>query len=140
LTNKIKINSWLRTGDLGYFDKNGFLYIKDRLDNMTIVSGENIYPSEIENHLYGLKQIKIGVVSSVTDDITQNKLIFIYEAKKKIKYEYFYNFFKSKISKFKIPKQIYHVNELGLKEIPKAPNKKILRSKLKKYLEETLNT
>lgn len=140
LTNKIKINSWLKTGDLGYFDKKGFLYIKDRLDNMIIVSGENIYPSEIENHLSGLKEIKIGIVSSVTDNISQNKLIFIYEAKKKLKYEHFYNFFKSKISKFKIPKQIYHVNELGLKEIPKAPNKKILRSKLKKYLEETLVT
>ena len=38
--------------EIGLFDKNGNLHIKDRVDNMIIVSGENIYQSEIENHIY----------------------------------------------------------------------------------------
>ena len=48
-------NGWFCTGDLGYFDKNNNIYIEDRLDNMIIVSGENIYPSEIEKFLPNLK-------------------------------------------------------------------------------------
>lgn len=136
---KIKIkNGWLKTGDIGYFDKKGFLFIKDRIDNMIIVSGENIYPSEIENHISDINEIKIGMLSSITDKITQNKLIFIYESDKKIKYEDFYNFFKERVSKFKIPKKIFRVDEIGLKEIPKAPNKKLLRAKMNRYLKEVL--
>ena len=48
-------NGWFCTGDLGYFDKHNNIYIEDRLDNMLIVSGENIYPSEIEKILPQLK-------------------------------------------------------------------------------------
>ena len=50
---------------------------------MIIVSGENIYPSEIEKYTNNLKDIKLGILSSIPDKITQNKLIFIYESKKK---------------------------------------------------------
>ena len=139
LTNSKIKNGWLHTGDIGFFDKNGFLNIKDRIDNMIIVSGENIYPSEIENYTSDLPRIKIGVLSYIPDKITQNKLIFIYESDSKIKYNHFYSFYKLRVSKFKIPKLIFRVDELGLKEIPKAPNKKILRSQLKKYLEKFLS-
>ena len=48
---------------------------------MIIVSGENIYPSEIEKYTNNLKDIKLGILSSIPDEITQNKLIFIYESK-----------------------------------------------------------
>ena len=46
---------------------------------MIIVSGENIYPSEIENHIYKFKGISLGVVSSIPDKLTQNKMIFFQE-------------------------------------------------------------
>jgi acyl-CoA synthetase (AMP-forming)/AMP-acid ligase II len=137
---KINKKGWFSTGDTGYFDKDGYLYIKDRIDNMINVSGENIYPSEIENHIFDLKEVKTGILTSLPDPITQNKLIFIYESDTIIDYTKFYNFFKLRISKFKIPKKIYHVSEVGLREIPKAPNKKILRSKIKKYLENISGT
>ena len=123
-------NGWFKTGDLGYFDKNKYLFIKDRIDNMIIVSGENIYPLDIETHLYKFRDIKLGIISSIPDKITQNKLVMIYESKKIVSYDKFYNFLKTKISKFKIPKIIINVKELGISEIPKAPNKKILRKKI----------
>ena len=97
---------------------------------MIIVSGENIYPLDIETHLFKFKDIKLGIISSVPDKITQNKLVMIYESKKIVSYDKFYKFLKTKISKFKIPKIIINVKELGISEIPKAPNKKILRKKI----------
>ena len=138
LTNLKKSNKWFKTGDLGYINKSNYLFIKDRVDNMIIVSGENIYPSEIEKYTNNLKNIKLGILSSIPDRITQNKLIFVYESKKKIEYEKFYNFLKKKISKNKIPKKVINIRELGKKEIPKAPNKKILRKNIRILLEEKL--
>ena len=102
---------------------------------MINVSGENIYPSEIENHIYNFKDIKIGIASFIKDKITQNKIIFLYESNKKISYKKFYQFLKSRIARHKIPKQIIHVIEIGIKEIPKAPNKKLLRKKVNIILE-----
>ena len=130
-TEKVKKNKWLHTGDLGYFDKKGFLFIKDRIDNMIVVSGENIYPSEIENVIYEFKKIRLGIVTSVSDKITQNKLILIYESKFKIDKLEIAKFLSKKLTKYKIPKIILSCSDIGIREIPKAANKKILRKKIK---------
>ena len=122
---------WFLTGDLGYFDKRGFLYIKDRIDNMIIVSGENIYPSEIENIIYEFKKIKLGIVTSIPDKITQNRLVLVYESKHNINKDDIVNFLSRKLTKYKIPKEILSCDEVGIKEIPKSANKKILRHKIK---------
>jgi len=87
-------------------------------------------PSEIENHIYQFKDIKLGIISSVPNELTQNKLILVYESEKDIKYEKFQEFMKKKITRFKIPKEIINVKKIGLQQIPKAANKKILRKKL----------
>lgn len=127
-------NKWFKTGDLGYLDKNNFLFINDRIDNMIIVSGENIYPNDVEKHLDKFEDIQIGILASIPDEITQNRLILIYESKKKIDIGKFQKIMQNYVSSFKIPKYIYNCREIGLREIPKAPNKKILRGKLKNYI------
>ena len=48
-TARAKRNGWLHTGDAGYFDEEGFLYIVDRLKDMIITGGENVYSAEVEN-------------------------------------------------------------------------------------------
>jgi acyl-CoA synthetase (AMP-forming)/AMP-acid ligase II len=49
----IDTGGWLRTGDAGYVDSEGYLYLQDRVKDMIISGGENIYPAEVENALFG---------------------------------------------------------------------------------------
>src|SRR5699024_9116855 len=55
-TKKSIQNGWLATGDLGYTDESGFLYVVDRRSDLIISGGENIYPSEIESVLSEMNQ------------------------------------------------------------------------------------
>ncbi len=60
-------NGWFHSGDVGYFDADGYLYIHDRLKDMIVSGGENVYPAEVENGLFGYPGIAdvavIGVPS-----------------------------------------------------------------------------
>jgi long-chain acyl-CoA synthetase len=51
-TESTLVNGWLRTGDLGYIDDEGFLYIEDRLKDMILRAGENVYSAEVESAIY----------------------------------------------------------------------------------------
>ena len=59
----ITADGWLRTGDVGYFDADGYLYIHDRVKDMIISGGENIYPAEVENVL--AKHPSVGDVAVI---------------------------------------------------------------------------
>jgi fatty-acyl-CoA synthase len=62
------VDGWLRTGDIGSKDDNGFIFIEDRLKDMYISGGENVYPAEIENVLYQLNGIREVAVIGVADE------------------------------------------------------------------------
>jgi fatty-acyl-CoA synthase len=59
---------WLHSGDMGRMDADGFIYIEDRIKDMYISGGENIYPSEVESVLFQLKQIQEVAVVGVPDE------------------------------------------------------------------------
>ena len=61
-------DGWIRTGDIGYFDDDGFLFLVDRSKDMIISGGENIFPTEIEEALYGHEAVNECAVFGVPDD------------------------------------------------------------------------
>ena len=63
----IDAEGWLRTGDAGYFDAEGYLYLHDRIKDMVVSGGENIYPAEVENVLLSHPAIVDAAVIGVPD-------------------------------------------------------------------------
>ena len=63
----IDAEGWLRTGDAGYFDTDGYLYLHDRIKDMVVSGGENIYPAEVENVLLSHPAIVDAAVIGVPD-------------------------------------------------------------------------
>ena len=59
---------WFRSGDLGYLDDDGFLFVVDRLKDMIISGGENIYPAEVEQAILALEQVASAAVIGVPDE------------------------------------------------------------------------
>jgi long-chain acyl-CoA synthetase len=64
----IDADGWLRTGDAGYFDAQGFLYLHDRMKDMIVSGGENIYPAEVENVLLSHASVADAAVIGVPDE------------------------------------------------------------------------
>jgi acyl-CoA synthetase (AMP-forming)/AMP-acid ligase II len=62
------VDGWVRTGDIGRFDENGFLYVLDRLDDMIISGGFNIYPTELENVIANHPAVTETAVFGVPDE------------------------------------------------------------------------
>jgi long-chain acyl-CoA synthetase len=64
----VDADGWLRTGDAGYFDAEGYLYLHDRIKDMVVSGGENIYPAEVENVLLSHPAIVDAAVIGVPDE------------------------------------------------------------------------
>jgi long-chain acyl-CoA synthetase len=64
----IDADGWLRTGDAGYFDAEGYLYLHDRIKDMVVSGGENVYPAEVENVLLAHPAIADAAVIGVPDE------------------------------------------------------------------------
>jgi len=141
ITNKTLKDGWLATGDLGYHDENGFIFIKDRVDNMILVGGENVYAADVENIIPKLKGMKEAVLSSIPDSILGNKLVLVYkqETNTNVDIDVWKKTFAENLSSFKIPKRFINIKELGREDIPKAPNGKMLRKNVKDLIKFKLS-
>lgn len=64
----IDAEGWFKSGDAGYFDAEGFLYIHDRVKDMIVSGGENVYPAEVENALFSHPDVADAAVIGVPDD------------------------------------------------------------------------
>ena len=122
-------DGWFRSADIGRFDPDGYLYIVDRLKDMIITGGENVYPKEVEDVLYARPEVEECAIIGLPDPEWGEKITAFIVARpgEKIDPEALKAFLKSRISAFKIPKEFWAVSEL-----PKSPAGKILKRQLRK--------
>jgi long-chain acyl-CoA synthetase len=128
-------NGWLRSGDVGHLDGDGYLYIVDRIKDMIITGGENVYPREVEEVLYTRQEIEGCAVAGLPDREWGERVtaFIMLRPGQKIVPEELKAFLKSRLSSFKVPKEYIVVNDL-----PKSAAGKVLKRELKKqYLERS---
>jgi len=123
--------SWFKTGDLGYLDEEGFLYVVDRRNDLIISGGENIYPSEIENAITELTDVKeVGVTAKADDKWGKVAVAFIAKDKQSVlDEEEIQTYVRKRLASYKVPKQVYFVDQL-----PRNASNKIMRHKLREWL------
>jgi acyl-CoA synthetase (AMP-forming)/AMP-acid ligase II len=131
----------MQTGDLGYFDENGNLFVVDRLDSMLIVGGENVYPAEIEK-LCTLLPCAIQVVlAGVEHPIWGKELILVYKAEGEDvpPLRTWHRILSEHVVAFKLPKRYVAIQALGLSEFPRKENGKLDRQEIAALLQRMLS-
>ncbi|WP_213290600.1 fatty acid--CoA ligase [Bradyrhizobium sp. sGM-13] len=121
-------NGWLRTGDAGYMDEDGYLYIHDRIKDMIISGGENIYPAEVESAICDHPDVAEAAVIGIPDDKWGEavKAIVVMKPGKQANATDIINFTRERIAGFKTPKSVDFIEAL-----PRNPSGKILRRNLR---------
>jgi acyl-CoA synthetase (AMP-forming)/AMP-acid ligase II len=122
------VDGWFKTGDAGYFDADGYLYVHDRLKDMISSGGENIYPAETESALASHEALADIAIIDIPDDQwgEQVKAVIVVKPEAKFDESEFEQFCRARLAGYKIPRSIDIVNEL-----PRNPSGKILNRVLR---------
>jgi fatty-acyl-CoA synthase len=117
-------DGWLRTGDIGLIDEDGFLYLKDRLRDVVISGGFNVYPSDVEAAIAAHPSVSEVVVFGIPDDYWGERVEASLECRPghSIDPAELIDFCKSLIGSVKTPKTVHIVSSL-----PRSPVGKVLR-------------
>jgi acyl-CoA synthetase (AMP-forming)/AMP-acid ligase II len=126
-TNKALKNGWLYTGDMARYDRKGFIWLVDRLKDLIIYGGENVYPNEIENYFMENKKIKDIAVIGIPDKRLGEVPAAIIEVKEEMELtqQEVMDFGKD-LPKYKRPKKIF------FDKVPRNPTGKIEKPKLRR--------
>jgi long-chain acyl-CoA synthetase len=121
---------WLHTGDVGYFDDDGYLVLVDRVKDMIIRGGENIYPKEIENVLYGHPDVlEAAVVGRAHDVLGEEPVAFVALRTGAVASEELGELCAKSLARYKVPREIVLVSTL-----PKNPVGKIDKPALRQLV------
>ncbi len=121
-------DGWLYTGDLGYYDERGFIYIADRKKDMIISGGENVYPKEVENVLYQHPAVNEAAVIGVPDAYWVERVhaLVVLRQDSNATQEDIISFCKQHMAHYKAPKSVEFV-----KDLPKNPQGKVLKKEIR---------
>ncbi len=120
------------TGDMGYYDDKGYIYIVDRKNDMIITGGENVYPREVEEIIYAHPAVSEAAVIGVPDEkwVERVHAVVVCKQGQNITEKELVDFCRERIAKFKVPKTVEFMESL-----PKSPAGKILKRKLREQYE-----
>ena len=120
---------WLRTGDAGSMDEDGFIFIKDRIKDMILSGGENIYPAEVEAVLAGHPDVEDVAVIGVPDEEWGEavKAVIVARAGSQLTDETLIEWSRDKLAGYKRPRSVDFVGSL-----PRNPSGKLLKRELRK--------
>lgn len=121
-------DGWLHTGDAGYLDEDGYLYISDRIKDMIITGAENVYPAEVENAIHGHPAVNDVAVIGVPDPKWGEavKAIVVLQPNAAADAAEIIAFARTRIAAFKVPKSVDFIEIL-----PRNAAGKILRRQLR---------
>jgi acyl-CoA synthetase (AMP-forming)/AMP-acid ligase II len=121
-------DGWLRTGDMGWMDEEGYIYLAGRGDDMIIRGGENISPEEVENVLHSHPKVEEAAVIGVPDPEwgQEPRAIVVLKKGKVATQEEIIEYCRAKLSGFKRPRSVIFIESL-----PRNPMGKVLRKKLR---------
>ncbi len=127
-TREIMRNGWLHTGDIGYLDADGYLFVVDRKKDMIIRGGENIYPAELEAVLHEHPSVAEAAVVGVPDEVYGENVVAFVVPKPgaTVTQDEVIEHVCRHVAKFKAPTQVHFVESL-----PKSNIGKILRRVLR---------
>jgi long-chain acyl-CoA synthetase len=108
LTARTIRDGWMHTGDAGYFDSEGFLYIVDRIKDMVITGGENVYSIEVESALYAHPAVGMCAVFGIPDDEWGEAVhaVVVLKPEQAVTERELIDFARSRIAGYKCPKGI----------------------------------
>jgi long-chain acyl-CoA synthetase len=120
---------WFHTGDAGYLDADGYIYIYDRVKDMIISGGENIYPAEVESALFGHPAVADVAVIGVPDETWGEavKAMVVRRPGAAVTPDELIGFARERIAHYKAPRSVDFVDAL-----PRTPTGKILKRELRK--------
>lgn len=120
-------DGWLHTGDIATMDEDGFVYIKDRLKDMLISGGENVYPAEIENVILGHEKVReVAVVGQPSARWGEAALAVVVPTDNTVCGDDILTHCMGKLARFKLPKAVEFVDQ-----IPRNPTGKVLKQQLR---------
>jgi acyl-CoA synthetase (AMP-forming)/AMP-acid ligase II len=120
---------WFFTGDAGYLDDKGYLYIYDRVKDMIVSGGENIYPAEVESALFGHPAVADVAVIGVPDERWGEavKAVVVKKPDADVTPGELIDWARGRIAGYKLPKSVDFIDAL-----PRNPTGKILKRELRK--------
>jgi long-chain acyl-CoA synthetase len=121
---------WLRTGDIGVFDPDGYLTIVDRIKDLIIVSGFNVYPNEVEDHVRTHPDVAEAAVVGAGDEYAMQVVLFVVPRSTTLTADSIISWCRTGLAPYKVPKAVEFRTSL-----PKNSVGKVLRRELRATLD-----
>jgi long-chain acyl-CoA synthetase len=131
-TAQVMLGEWLRTGDIGRMNEEGYVFIEDRKKDMILVSGFNVYPNEVES-VAATHAGVLEVAAVAQDDERSGEVVALFVVRKdpNLTAQQLIDHCRGQLTNYKVPRHVYFRNEL-----PKTNVGKILRRALRDELKE----